>query len=434
MAKINFTTKGKGRAGKVALRVYHNGKADCMTVQGLINPNMSAWDEDKQQFIEPTKEAITNNQILADLMAMALKIVSSNNLPTASDYIKTIRNCGITPYEMTLGEFVQRIIDEERRNPTNNFQLYLSLLNNLKGQNCRCRHLGNTVTYFEKAAYRGVALVDTPISEVSNSHLAEFADWVKRVKNGASYKNLNASLKRVVNAARERGLNNNKITFSAKKCADKTIKSKITVLSINQLLNLKRLSATQEKDALGRLIKNHQLYVDTAMLMYYTFSRPADVMRFRSDMIEERNGQKVLVYTPHKMRTSDVVRRVELPLCNEALAIIDKYKGKSKGGFILPYDFNDEVFDISTVDGFRQWEIKNKKRLNTVNSHLKRLANKIGIDFDITLYDLRHSSISHAIESGASSALVARYAGTSSAMIDRHYLQPTDLRPLALPA
>lgn len=69
---------------------------------------------------------------------------------------------------------------------------------------------------------------------------------------------------------------------------------------------------------------------------------------------------------------------------------------------------------FSRADGLRWDKDAWKKRF-------KEAVNSAGLPADVVLYSLRHTAISELIANGMDSFLVARLAGTSTAMIDKHY-------------
>ena len=53
-------------------------------------------------------------------------------------------------------------------------------------------------------------------------------------------------------------------------------------------------------------------------------------------------------------------------------------------------------------------------------------AAQAGLPKDVTLYWLRHSRITDLVEAGVSAIQIAKTAGTSSAIIEKHYFQQRD--------
>jgi integrase len=141
------------------------------------------------------------------------------------------------------------------------------------------------------------------------------------------------------------------------------------------------------------------------------------------------NGTKVLEYIPYKKRTHNNPQQVKLPLNPNALAIIEKYSGQSKGGYLLPFPMNETHWDISTKDGNDKWRIASNTVLGNINAHLKKVGTLVGVD-GLTLYYFRRSVFSHVASTGVNSTLLAKHGGTSVRMLEKHYIKDTELQPL----
>lgn len=158
--------------------------------------------------------------------------------------------------------------------------------------------------------------------------------------------------------------------------------------------------------------------------MYYTASRPADVIQW--DWIHnycEATGQ--ITYIPHKLRHRGG-KRVTINLCPQAIAIIEKYRGHSKGGYLLPLPMNET--DWGELDGetYKIWESRRSRTLQSINLWLRRIAEKLKLDVEkLTLYVFRHSAITHCINRYNMNVMkVAAMAGTSVAIINKRYYNP----------
>ena len=433
---FSFTTSAPGkRKGLVCLVCAFKGipsSRKALPVERLESYNPSTWNKKTQRFQPVTATEKANNTKLDAIKDKCDELLDTGNITTPQQLIDAIKeNRDAEDLTEKLGDFISVLIDEQRQLPTKNYQLYLSLFNNLNGEDHKSAK--GKVRKFEKPMYNGVALVDTPIEKIADEHLMAFANWVKRVKNGKNYKNLNATLLHVVNEARNRTKNFNVIEYRFRE--DAPIRVKTTAEP------LKALTAEQFEKVLsfsGQVInpKGHRnrqmqpLYLDAALLQYYTMARPADMLLWRSDMIHTlSNGTKVLEYIPYKKRTHNNPQQVKLPLNPNALAIIEKYSGQSKGGYLLPFPMNETHWDISTKDGNDKWRIASNTVLGNINAHLKKVGTLVGVD-GLTLYYFRRSVFSHVASTGVNSTLLAKHGGTSVRMLEKHYIKDTELQPL----
>ena len=61
------------------------------------------------------------------------------------------------------------------------------------------------------------------------------------------------------------------------------------------------------------------------------------------------------------------------------------------------------------------------KRLDTA---LPNMAERIGLNYHVTMYDVRHLWITTAIDQGFEPSVIAHMAGTSIEMIHQNYYEP----------
>lgn len=93
-----------------------------------------------------------------------------------------------------------------------------------------------------------------------------------------------------------------------------------------------------------------------------------------------------------------------IPLSSAAIVICDEASRDKLPAATLFTDPNGKAWNRATWSrAFRQ------------------ACNDAGLDTSVSMYTLRHSSISELIQSGMDAFTVARMAGTSTAQIDRHY-------------
>lgn len=417
------------------LCVYFKGQSTkriWYLVDGIKQFDKKHWSKKEQCFLGGTQNDVDNNKLLEKLKKQCKELLDTGNITTPQQLIDAIKE-DKTAKDTTekLGDFIKLLINEQRQLPTKNYQLYLSLLHNLDGEDHKSAK--GKVRKFEKPMYSGVTLVDTPLEKITDEHLMEFANWVKRVKNGKNYKNLNATLLHVVNEAKKRKKNFNVIEYRFREDAPirvKTTTEPLKALTVEQFKKVLAFSGQVINPKGHRNRQMQPLYLDFALLQYYTMARPADVLLWRSDMIRTLpNGTKILEYIPYKKRTHDKPQQVQLPLNSNALAIIERYKCQSKGGYLLPFPMNETRWDITTKDGNDKWRIASNTILGNINAHLKKIGTLVGVE-GLTLYYFRRSVFSHVANTGINLALLAKHGGTSVKMLEKHYIKDTELQPL----
>ncbi len=407
-------------------------------IDGINSPDFRYWDKKSRRFFSGTITANENNPVLEAICKRCDRLLNNSAITTPSEFVDALKENTKDRDEdkkkrETLANFIQILIDEKKQNPSCDYQLYVSLLHNLLGENHKSAK--GKVTYFAKPMCKDMAIADTPLADVGNAQLSEFASWVKTVKGGKNYQNLNATLLRVINIAKGRGKNKQEITYKFRTDAPKKVVvgvDKDKVLTREQFKAIECLSGSVVNPKGHRNRSLQQLYLDTALLMYYTNSRPADVLLFRSDMLTTRkDGVTVLTYIPYKKRGYREPEIVDLPLPQQALEIINRYKGQSSGGYLLPLPMNETNWDITTVEGNKKWRSASNTILGNINAHLKIVGEKIGLNFALSLYAFRRSAITTTLNISGNIALVAKRSSTSDKMIIKHYYKDTKLQPLA---
>ena len=335
-----------------------------------------------------------------------------------------------------MGEFMETIIAEERNKEvgaSSNYQLYNTLLNKLKGVNLKKR------TTFTPASFKGQNIHDTPISEITDYHFRAFGEWVKSDLGGAGYRNLMTTFAATLERAAERYPDIHHLGYKWRKdgvkrtekaerltaqqllAASKADIPTLTIDELNLFLNFDLSKIAPPQAYRRRLV---EIFYDTARLMYYTASRPADVIQW--DWVHnycEATGQ--ITYIPHKLRNRGG-KRVTINLCPQAIAIIEKYRGQSKGGYLLPLPMNETAWGNLYGETYKIWETRRSRTLQSINRSLRRIATELNLDIKkLTLYVFRHSAITHCINRYNMNVMkVAAMAGTSVAIINKHYYNP----------
>lgn len=172
-----------------------------------------------------------------------------------------------------------------------------------------------------------------------------------------------------------------------------------------------------------------EIYCDICLFMYYTLSRPADVIRMKW-IKNYTEDTKTLIYGVYKLRYKKRQHIVKIGLPKKAVEIIEKYKGQNKHGYIFPLPINETDWDsltnwINTGREYQlKWDAKRNHTIGAINKYLKKIQEVERFNVPkLNLYVLRHSAITHAIrQHNMNTQIVADIAGTSVDKIMKHYL------------
>ena len=428
MFKLRLTPHaGKGFKG-LTLEISRKGfNRAYITVQGLIAPDFSRWDSKQQCFTGLGDDVAHNNNVLKSLLD-AMQFLLDAGTFTAPKDLTAAYKTGLKiecKKSVTLLELVDRVAADEKNKTAGrsaNYQLY--------------QNLSRKLSATDAPKYKGEKLADCDVTKLTNAHFAAFGSWVLDELEGQGYKNLMISFSAVLNKyGRKRygldipALSHDWRAFMPKKkytgltAAEKetATAAAIPALSVKDIkrfaaFDLSKIAPKQQRNAF--LL---EVYRDFALLMYHTTARPADVLQW--DYVHNYNPETGRVsYVPHKLRNRGG-KCVTIDLNDEAKKIIEKYNGMSKGGYLLPLPINETAWG-DDIDGeiFSRWEVKRNNTLEHTNSNLQKIATALGITTRVTLYTFRHSAITHACKrKGANVFEIARNAGTSVAMIQKHY-------------
>ena len=86
----------------------------------------------------------------------------------------------------------------------------------------------------------------------------------------------------------------------------------------------------------------------------------------------------------------------------------------------MPLPMNEISWNV--VTDFKRWNVRVKNVEQRINKLLKKIAKALQLAVsDLSMYDFRHSAITHALNAGENPFAVAQMAGTSVAKIEQHY-------------
>ncbi len=407
-------------------------------MQGLQSPIYSpeSWNEKEGLFISGPN-AVQNNHVVKLLLDELQEFIDTGaykdgrQLYDAYDYSKAHPEAAPSA---TFGEFLESVITKlKTEGRSSNIEQYTTLYHALTGVN---KKIVNRPRHFTPAMYNGQRIFDIPLRAISNRHFIAFGEWIKEAKNGAGYRNLMTTFKAVVSKAHQQELTSNVLTYKfkaympVKTLSGQTAKEKIrakgqsvTILTEDEFAAFEQFDILRIAPPQQRFQELLQIYKDLILLLYYTRSRPADVISLRHGK-EYDEESHTIVYTPRKLISRINAKGrpccVTLRLPKPAIDIINRYKGQSRGGYLLPLPMNEREWDIPTE--FPTWYVRVKNVEQRINQYLKKIAVALNLEVkDLSLYDFRHSAITHAVRAGENVFMVAQQAGTSVNNIEKYY-------------
>ena len=410
MASISLSfTK---RQGRFSLRATVKGtsKRNYKEVLNLKNPDADIWDNKGQKFIGGTFDTARNNQILEETKKQYQFLIDTLDPPTGKELFKLHETASKVEAkkELTFGDYVQQLINsmrnESNKRPSKNYQCYITLLNKLKKEG---------------------QIINIPLSKIGNSHFIKFSDWVLNASGDrkTNYVNAMKLFKSVHSKAFERELNNNLLRFKYMNHAPVRERKKRKALDLEQYQKFVDVDLSQVSFGVKNKEYYKKLYHNFCIFLYEMKMRPVDVIRLHTDNIVTIKGKKYLSYVPEKKKNYLKDNKVNNEITPKAKSIIAKYKGESSKGYIFPFPMNEYDWDMGNAVSWNKWNNRKQATMERVRGFVKACASYIGVDpNDLILYTFRHSVITHEVNNNKKPLMtIAKEAGTSTEMIDKHY-------------
>lgn len=438
MSKISL--KFTNKDGKFCLCALIKGTQvrHYKVVNVLKNPNFSKWNARAQMFISKAESDLQNNIILLDFLAPFEKLLEEHEFESGKDLFamydlgekeRAEQAIIAEKKELTLGEFLQQVIDElknpTKHKPSANFMTYQTLFNKLTKEK---------------------KVINTPISKVNRNTFVHFSDFILKQKglkgSGNNYISMMKLLTATINRARKSGLTEYVPNFSYMEHAPVINKLSENAADMNRRGGtVKSLSPEQYEQFLTldlntiQLHKAHlnfykELYRDFCILLYEMKSRPIDIMKLTWENIayNKQYNRWTCTYIPSKkknysfMRENDANPLVVQFLTPRALEIIMKYKDQSQAGYILPFAHNKKKWDLNDPEQYHSYYTQQNRAQGRINRFLWKVGQYFGLPYHLTIYAFRRTAITKAIiDNDMPIAMLAKVAGTSVGMIEHHY-------------
>lgn len=388
------------------------------TFQPCNECNKDNWDKHQQCFVGKHPTTLANNALIKQIEDVCAKAISTYHPTTAKELWAYIFEPTTTQSDNnTLGAFllshIKRLKYPTDGLPSGNYRLFITLYNHLERQN---------------------TIINKPIADITDNDFKAFGDYLL-TKTNARYldvmKNFKTVHRKAVETGKASALLTYKPTLTLNNKQRKEIKSTTkAVLSDKDLQKFIDLDVATLPRFGTCTIKHMQLYKDTCLLMLWCFGRPIDVISWEECNLQSENGNTCIVYIPRKKANNKGIEEdpTTVHLGKKSKAIIDKYKGQSKGGYLLPFSINNKCWDMDNADICHTRLNNCDKAEGCVNRWLKKVAKHLNIVLEnntpLTMYTFRRTAITNAINKGYSPTDVAKAAGTSLEMIEKTYYNP----------
>lgn len=319
---------------------------------------------------------------------------------------------------MTVGQWLERTLHDLRNpsgrlRPSSNWQVYAALLSKLKTEG---------------------KVIDVPVCKVGDREFRQLGKWLSRRDGGRGFAPGMKVFSALIGRARKARLTRYSADYPWRDMAPrrKSPKSAKTLLSGGgNVRSLTReqwqafvdMDLSEVKFGVGpKAAYWKEFYRDYCILLYELKSRPLDVLQLHHDSLafHPAVGRWFLSYVPAKKRNNG--GEAMQYLSPAALAIVEKYRGQSRGGYVLPFPMNGRRWNLDSPSAFREHYSRSRAALASVGRFFRAVGEKLEVPFPLTLYAVRRSALTHALIEGRIPLIaLAKMAGTSVRMIEAHY-------------
>ncbi|NDW10494.1 site-specific integrase [Dysgonomonas sp. 520] len=365
------------------LRVCKDRKTKYKSIGISINPIYWDFDKNRPKSNCPNKDYILKIIIdkEAEYQKKILELKADDKEFTASTLLASKEQHILK----TVHEFYNQLItDFEQSNRIGNSRIYKDSLRSLE-------------TYYKKE-------LDMPFSHIDVDFLKGYEMHLRKkgcaeTSMSVFFRTLRSVYNKAIEAKHAKKTNYPFDEFKISKFCIKTEKRAISKDNIKQIMVL---DLSKESDYI-QFAKD--LFVFSYLCSGINFTDMANLTS--NNIIDGR-----LIYIRQKTG-----KKINIPLCDEASIIIDKYISKNlSSSYIFP------ILDIDLHKTETQKYNRKKKVLLKVNRSLKKIAEMTGIKANLSTYTSRHSYATILKNSGVNIALIGETLGHSDLKTTQIYL------------
>lgn len=409
--KFHFAKRGNG----LHLFVYDQNKQRTLSKsvnvlfgKGRLKNTPKDFCNQTHKFPKKLKNAEIDNKLLEHWESTINELIEQVEFNSAEELLQQIERehhtSMVAQRAVTLIEHAQIIYKENSDRKSSNKYIYSKFINKLIGQK-------------EQAKKGERIFADIPVSTINTDVYKDWEKYLDAHPELGKRDSVNA-FRHVVYHYQHHVKGNTCFSFGHKCTLNLRPKHKrdgeketLSESQIKQLenLNVKDIQLDEKK---YNTDEAKTMLLDVALLMYYTYSRPYDILLFDIadfQYIDERKRWH-WIYAPHKKGANAIARDIPI-ICDEALRIIEKYKGKRKKGYLFPY------LEEPNCD---KYAMRNKITM-VINKLLQKTAQFYNWGIKPTMYTLRRTRITQSVSEDMPEWLVAGLAQTSIRVLNATY-------------
>ncbi len=268
-------------------------------------------------------------------------------------------------------------------------------------EECKKRgHYSREANYLTATRSFTIAEGNLPLCKISQAVLADYQQWMKDKGISANTASCyNRTLRAIYNKAVSRGLTKDNQPF--KQCYTGRARTRKRAID-EDCIRLLRQADLHACDSL-------RLARDLFLFSFYAMGMPfVDMAYLRKSQVVDGT----LSYRRHKTR-----QLVTVPLCPDALHIINIYSSAASSAYVFP--ILKSTREPAAYQEYLAW-------LNWYNRTLKRLAKVVGIPHPLSSYTMRHSWASIAYRMGVPLPVISQALGHTRPDTTMVYIRSID--------
>ena len=373
----------------VCLRITKDRK---VTYKTLLHVSPDYWDEKEQCVKKQHPNAVALNAVISQRKAELEKETCLLSLKDDSVSIETIRNKINDRTSFDLFEYAEKYIENLRKNQKHaTYKKYKSVIKKLR------QYVGKETL---------------PIKSISLDFIKEYENYlmnhIGNNRNTATV-NLKALAKLVGDIYRNYDMDETGNPF--RKIKFKREQTERTYLEIDEIRKIQDL----------KLRLQSPLYDARELFLFECFSgiRISDILTLKWRNVTNK-------HITIRMRKTE--KELTVPLHDQIKAILDKRRRiiENNGGQILP---NNYVFNILKVDVDNATAQDTLNAISSataiINKQLKRIADKVGIEKNLSTHVGRHSFATMLVTGDVHLTVIKELLGHSDVKVTQVYAKPT---------
>lgn len=394
MISINYQSYGSD-GFNLRLRFYQDGETKFICVNKILKGSLQKkhWDQKGQCFKPRAPFSKENNETLAKFREKYDEM-AENWIGSLDSYLLEMKHGGTKtkPDTHKFSDIIDFIVTELKKDVRSDgtvkgtFEAYLKVARRMED-----------FCVFSGISYDGLCIEDfTP------QLINRVFDWIQFKKGNKGMHYISTTLHAVLVRCQKFGFFDMKpveiCRWSKKKKSSDFKYHTLTDEQCKKFINLDISKLPRNA--------NNELYHDFCVFILYTCQSVCDAASLKYSDIRDIDGVPHFVFKRRKIAEKQSVS-CTVPINKIMQGIMDKWKDKSKDGYIFPIRSKEKIMKTMTNNG----DVKHF--ISRTNTWLKKVAKVIGCDFSLHTYTFRHTGITHYISAGIPVVYVSNLAGTS---------------------